>query len=299
MFNSQHDRPAAVRGTAAVLFAAMFMVGIMGAMDPSHAQRGHTPEPGQAPAEAGQDVEHMEIEEKLGEQLSRDIELVAEDGSTITTGELIDKDKPVILNMVYYDCPMICNLILEGLQRGVSDLEWNAGDEYEIVSVSIDPREDHELASERKEGYLEDIDMEGVHDGWHFLTGEEEQVRRLADEVGFNYRWNEQTQEYQHGAALIFLSADGMISRYIHGVDYPELTLRNALYDAADGKIGSTMEQVMLYCYEYDPNTGSYAPAAMNIMTIGAVLSAVLLGLFLGILWLKDRNSKKHNHTAE
>lgn len=249
------------------------------------AQRHSTPESPESP----EDMEEVQVTEKLGDQVSADITLYNEEGEQVQVGDYLNNDKPVLLALVYYECPMLCNLILNGLRDGLEELSWTPGDEFEVLTVSIAPDETPELAKDSKKMYLDDIGRPEAADGWHFMTGEEDQIRRLADEVGFGYKWNESTQEYVHSSSLIFLSDEGVVTRYLHGIDYPELALRNALYDAADGNIGSSLDRVILYCYEYDENSNAYIPVAVNIMKVGGVFTIILLGGFLGILWYRER----------
>ncbi|MEX0680221.1 MAG: SCO family protein [Balneolales bacterium] len=237
------------------------------------------------------DLENVGVTEKLGEYVSGDIKLYNENGEEVALEQYLNNGRPLILAMVYYECPMLCNLILQGLAKGASELSWQPGKEFDILTVSFNPDETPELARSQKEGYLEMLGNPDAKSGWHFMTGEEEQVRRLGDQVGFYYQWNEQNREYVHGSTLIFLSEEGKISRYLHGIDYPELMLRNALYDAADGKIGSSFDRVVLYCYQYDSKSGSYVPVAVNIMKLGGLLTLLLLGTFLGIFYLHERKS--------
>lgn len=196
-----------------------------------------------------------------------------------------------MLAMVYFECPMLCNLILQGMIKGVSELAWSPGREFDILTVSISPEETPELALANKKSYLERLDNPDAAKGMHFLTGTDEEVRRLGDEVGFYYKWNVQTQEYMHGSTLIFLSEEGRISRYLHGIDYPELMLRNALFDAAQGRIGSTMDRIVLFCFQYDSASGTYVPVAVNIMKLGGLATLLILGVFLGFFFLRERSS--------
>ena len=237
-------------------------------------------------------LEDVGVTEKLGEYVSGDIMLYNEHGEEVALDEYLNNGRPLIVAMVYYECPMLCNLILQGMMRGVSELSWQPGREFDILTVSISPTETPELARANKQNYLEELGNPDAADGLHFMTGREEEVRRLGDEVGFYYKWNEQTQEYMHGSTLIFLSEEGHISRYLHGIDYPELMLRNALYDAADGRIGSTIDRVVLYCFQYDSEAGSYVPVAVNIMKLGGLATLLVLGVFLGFFFMRERKSQ-------
>ncbi|MDG5765974.1 SCO family protein [Balneolales bacterium ANBcel1] len=239
------------------------------------------------------ELENVGITEKLGEYISGDITLFNEHGEEVTLDSYLNNGRPIILAMVYYECPMLCNLILQGMMRGVRDLSWQPGEEYDILAVSISPTETPELARESKQIYVEMLNNPEAADGIHFMTGSEAEVRRLGDEVGFYYQWNEQTQEYMHGSALIFLSENGRISRYLNGIDYPELMLRNALSDAADGRIGTALDRVVLYCFQFDASSGSYVPVAVNIMKLGGAATLLLLGLFLGFFYYRERKTHK------
>ncbi len=243
-----------------------------------------------------EELANVGVTEKLGEYVSGDIRLYNEQGEEVVLEQYMNNDRPMMLAMVYFECPMLCNLILQGMMKGVGELAWQPGKEFDILTVSISPAETPELARANKETYLERLGNPDAADGIHFLTGTEEEVRRLGDQVGFYYQWNEQTQEYMHGSTLIFLSENGRISRYLHGIDYPELMLRNALYDAAEGRIGSTIDRIVLYCFQYDSSSGSYVPVAVNIMKLGGVATLLILGIFLGFFFYRERKSGHKEH---
>ena len=240
-------------------------------------------------------LENVGVTEKLGEYVSGDIRLVNEYGEEVLLEQYLNNGRPLMLAMVYFECPMLCNLILQGMMKGVGELAWQPGTQFDILTVSISPTETHELAMANKQMYLERLGNPDAADGIHFLTGTEEEVRRLGDQVGFYYQWNEQTREYMHGSTLIFLSETGRVSRYLHGIDYPELMLRNALFDAAEGRIGSTMDRLVLYCFQFDAASGSYVPVAVNIMKLGGVATLMMLGVFLGFFYLRERKKSQNN----
>jgi len=262
---------------AAIVLSALLVV------TPAHSQHNVPPEA----------LENVGVTEKLGETVSGDIRLVNERGEEVLLEQYLHNGRPLMLAMVYFECPMLCNLILQGMMRGVSELSWQPGKEFDILTVSISPTETPELAMANKQLYLDRLGNPDAADGIHFLTGTEEEVRRLGDQVGFYYQWNEQTQEYMHGSTLIFLSESGRISRYLHGIDYPELMLRNALSDAAEGRIGSAMDRLVLYCFQYDAAAGSYVPVAVNIMKLGGVATLLILGVFLGFFFLRERKASQ------
>ena len=180
-----------------------------------------------------------------------DIQLVNSMGETVTVDELLSSGKPLIFTPIYYECPMLCNLILNGVTYGLRDLQWQIGDRFEVVTFSIDPAETPELARDNKESYLRLLGKPEAADGWHFMTADQQNIDRLTDALGFEFVWSDEAQEFLHGSAIMFVSPNGMITRYLYGIEYTELSLRNALFDAAEGKIGTTLERVMLFCYTF------------------------------------------------
>lgn len=245
-----------------------------------------------------QDIEDVEVTEQLGEQIPLDLTFANAEGDSVTLGELFSDGKPVLLNPVYYECPQLCSMIKEAIFEGVKDLKWSPGDEYNIVTFSFDPSEEPEMAAENKERFLNKLGRKGTEQGWHFLTGNKENIEQLTEAVGFNSRKLE-NGEYAHGAAIIFLSPEGVITRYLYGLKFDEFNMRNALYDAADGNIGSAAEQVLLYCYQYDADSNSYVPVAWKMMQIGGFATALILGIFLGFMWLRHRYSNNEQQIKE
>jgi len=237
-------------------------------------------------------LEAAGITEKLDAQVPLDLEFVDEDSMTVRLGDYFPGDRPVILNMGYYACPMLCGLVLNGLVVGLKDLEWTPGQEFEIVTVSIDPREGPRLANLKKDSYLTQYGRPSARAGWHFLTGEEENLRALADAVGFGYVFNEQRQEWMHAAALFVLTPDGRVSRYLYGVEFDARTLRLSLVEASEGKIGSSVDRFLLFCFHYDSSVGRYGPAARRLMSLAGAVIVAALGLFLIRLWRRDRRGK-------
>lgn len=238
-------------------------------------------------------LEQVGIEEHLGDKIPLDTRFATSEGDTVTIGELMTDGKPVLLNALYYDCPLLCGLILEGVFEVVQELAWTPGRDYTILSFSIDPEEKSPLAAENKEFYLDELNRPEAADGWHFLTGREDQIKRVTEAAGFRYTVDEQTGEYIHPAAIMLLSPDGTITRYLYGIEFSEFDLRNALYEASEGRIGSTMERMVLYCFTYDPYSQSYVPVAINIMKLGGLATLVILGIFLGLFWIKEKRSNQ------
>jgi len=238
-------------------------------------------------------LEEVGIEEHLDAEIPMDLEFRDEVGAVVTLGDFFDGTKPVILTLNYYKCPMLCGLQLNGLLDGLMDLDWTPGQEFELVTVSINPLETPALAAEKKQNYMKRYERPSAAKGWHFLTGREPEIRQLASTLGFGYTYDRETGEYAHAAAIFLATPDGRVARYLYGIEYPAKNLRLGLLEASAGKIGSTIDQIILYCYHYDPSSRRYAPVAMNIMRLGGGATALVLGLTLGGYWLREARRRK------
>ena len=243
-------------------------------------------------------LEDVGVEEHLDAKLPLDVEFVDESGTPVTLGSYFDGDRPVILTLNYYRCPMLCGLQLNGVVEGLTGLDWSIGDQFEMVTVSIDPLETPTLAREKKQNYLKWYDREGAASGWHFLTGRQDDITRLAETVGFRYTYDEASGQYAHAAAIFVSTPDGRVARYLYGIEYPPKQLRLALLEASEGKIGNAIDQLILYCYHYDPSGRSYAPAAMNIMRLGGGATALVLGSSLALFWTRDLRRKRRSRST-
>lgn len=241
----------------------------------------------------------IDVEEHLNEFIPLDLEYTADDGRPVKLKKYFIDDRPVILIMGYYSCPMLCNLIMNGFSEGVRQLAWLPGKEFQIVSVSIDPSETELLASAKKANYIKVIGKPGIDKGWDFLTGPEDRSRALAEAVGFKYYFDEDQDMYAHPAVLVVLTGDGRISRYLYGIEYKERDLRLALVEASEGRIGSTLDKIILYCFHYDPDAGSYVIFAENIMRLGGAITLILLAILLISLWLKERHKRRKASVSE
>ena len=234
----------------------------------------------------------IEIDEKLGGQLPLDVRMANSEGDSVTIRELIEDGKPVLLNPLYYECPMLCGLVVEGVFKAIDEVEWKPGKDYTVISFSIDPLETHEVAARHKQKYLSQLEASKAEGGWYFLTGPQSSISTLAEAVGFNYKEIEDTGEYAHTASVMFVSPLGVVTRYLYGIQFNEFDVRSALYEAADGKIGDTVTKVLMYCYQYDPDSGSYVPVAQNIMKVGGILTLLFLGLLLIPFWIREKRKK-------
>jgi protein SCO1/2 len=244
-------------------------------------------------------LKEIGVDEKLGDSIPLDLVFTNSYGDDITLSELFESDKPVLLNPLYYDCPVLCSVVLDGVFGAVKQLAWSPGNDYTIISFSIDPEEGPELASSSKEFYLNQFNRESAADGWHFLTGSQESIEQLTEAIGFRYKYEEETGEYIHMASIMMLSPDGKITRYLYGANFREFDIRNALFEAADGTIGNSLDKVLMYCFTYDPSSQSYVPVAMNIMKLGGLATLIILGIFLSVFWRRERNKKNSTPTTK
>ena len=235
------------------------------------------------------------ITEHLDQRLPLDTPLIDESGAAVRLGDFFGDDQPVLLSFVYYRCPMLCSLVLDGMTESLRELEWTPGENFKVVNVSFDPTDTPEVARAKKASYLEAYDRPAAEGGWHFLTGSEPDVRTLADAVGFGYRFLPAENEFSHAAALFVITPDGRVSRYLYGIRHHPRTVRLSLVEAAAGRIGTAVDKFLLYCYRYDAEQGSYAPVAMRIMQVGAGLCAVVLGTVLGGFWFLESRRRKRS----
>lgn len=234
------------------------------------------------------DLTGVGIVERPGAALPLDLAFVDEAGEEVALGDYFGKGRPVLLTLAYSRCPMLCTLVLDGLAEALSEVSLIPGRDYELVTVSIDPLEPPALARQKKERYVEALARPEAHGAWHFLTGREQAIRRLAESVGFGYRYLPDRDEYAHPAAAFLATADGRLSRTLYGVRFDPRTVRLALVEAGEGKVGSAVDRILLYCYHYDAASGRYAPAALRAMRAGGAATVLLLGALLGALWLKE-----------
>jgi protein SCO1/2 len=224
------------------------------------------------------------FDQKLNAQVPLDLTFRDEAGAPVKLSELIH-DKPVILNLVYLRCPMLCTEVLNGLLGAIKNVKFNVGDEYEVLTVSFDSRETPELAAAKKKHYLAQYGRAGAEKGWRFLTGEEAPIKALADAVGFRYVYDEKTDQFAHASGLVMLTPEGKVSHYFFGVFFSPAELRMAMVEASQHKIGSPVDAIMLFCFHYDPVAGKYTAAIMNMIRAGGVLTLAALGLFVAGIW--------------
>jgi len=243
------------------------------------------------------ELQGIDVVEHAGDTIPLNLAFTDDQGKSVSLNDYFHKGKPVILTLSYTNCPMLCTVLLNGLTNGVRELEWRPGAEYQMVNVSIDPLETVELTLQRKKRYLESVGPMQSNGGWAFLVGSEENINTLADAVGFKYYYDEDKKMYAHPAVVFLLTEDGVISRYLYGIQYTPQDLKLSLLEASEGKIGTTIDRIILYCYHYDPEAGGYVVLAGNIMRLGGLVTLVLLAVFLGTYWARE-HVRGHSHGA-
>jgi len=234
------------------------------------------------------------LTQNLGETIPLDIVFKNEVGELVPLSTYFGSDKPIVLNFVYHNCPMLCSVVLESLTETLKLIPWIPGTEYEVLSISFSSVETPEMAAATKSRIMLKLNKPDAEEGWHFLTGSAESIASLTEAVGFEFKWVESTQEFAHPSALIFLSDSGIITRYINGINYPSADVRQAIVEASDGKVGSALDQVLLFCYRYDPDSNSYVLHATNLMRLGGLFTLVVIGFGLLIFWRRERSRQKN-----
>jgi protein SCO1/2 len=227
----------------------------------------------------GSQLSQIRFDQKLGSQISLTLAFRDETGKTVTLGDYFGQ-KPVVLVLGYYQCPMLCTLTFNGMVESMEDMKWSIGKEFDVVHVSINPKETSALAAAKKQAYLKRYGRENAAAGWHFLTGDEPNIRKLADEVGFQYAYDSSVQQYAHPAGLVIVTPEGKVAKYLFGVTFSPTELYAGLQSASEHKVGSPIERLVLLCFHYSPIQGKYGPLIMSTVR---VLGAVTL---LGIAWL-------------
>ncbi|ARA93523.1 electron transporter SenC [Rhodothermaceae bacterium RA] len=260
-----------------VMVAAVLLAGLSGGQ--ALAQRS-----GQLPPE----LADIGVEERLGETIPMDLTFVDEAGQEVTLGAYFGRQKPVLMTLVYHDCPMLCSLILDFTTEALRELDWTPGEAFEMVTVSFNAIETPALARKQKERYLDKLGRPAAAQGWHFLTGDEAAIHALTEAVGFRYRWDEASQQFAHPAVLIFVSPDGRITRYLNGLSVPARDVRMALVEASNGEVGTLVDQFFQYCFQYDPEANTYVAHAQNLMRLGGGLAVLIFGLVLVMFWRRE-----------
>ena len=232
-------------------------------------------------------LENVGIEQHLNAQVPPDLIFGDDTGKTVKLGDYFGR-KPLILNLVYYNCTMLCGEALAGLASAMRLVKFDVGNEFDVITVSFDPRETPEMAAAKKKDYVDRYGRANAAAGWHFLTGQPDSINALTKAVGFQYQYDPKSNQYAHATAIMVLTPQGRISRYFYGVDFPPKDLRMGLVEASQGKIGNAVDAVLLYCYHYNPETGKYGAMVANILRLAGAATILILGILLFILWRLD-----------
>lgn len=253
--------------------------------------------------EPGQDVatglpkalKTVGIDQKLGESLPFDAVFTDENGKQVKIGDYFNQKRPVILALVYYECPMLCNQVLNGLTGTLKGVSLEPGKDFDVVAISFDANESgrSDLAQNKKASYMERYGRAGTETGWHFLTGDQSEIDKVTQAVGFTYEWDESSKQFAHASGVMIVNPDGRLSRYFYGIDYAPRDVKLSLIESAENKVGSVTDQLLLYCFHYDPSTGKYGFAILNVMRAMAVATLIGMGAMGLVFWRRNKNRKK------
>ena len=237
-------------------------------------------------------LQDVTFKQRLNEKLPLDATFTDENGRAVKLGDYFGQ-KPVVLAFVYFECPMLCTQVLNGLTGALETLSLNAGTDFDVIALSFDPRETPKLAKAKKIAYMGRYGRPGTEQGWHFLTGSQEQIARVTDAVGFRYTYDEALGQFAHGALVTVLTPDARVSRYLYGIDYGGRDLRFALVEASDGKVGTPVDRALLYCYHWDPTTGRYGFVVMNVLRGAGILTVLGFGTFIVMSLRRERRAAR------
>ncbi len=238
-------------------------------------------------------LQNVGIEQHLDEQIPPDLTFRDETGKSVRLGDYFGK-KPAILNLVYYQCPMLCGEVLSGLESALRVLKFDVGKEFDVLTVSFDPRETPDMATKKKAEFLKRYGRPGAADGWHFLTGPQESIDALTKAAGFQYQYDPKTGQFAHSTAIMVLTPEGKIAQYYYGVEYAPKDLRLGLIQASENKIGNLADQVLLYCYHYDPTTGKYGAIIARVLQLSGLATVLLIGVLMTVLIRHGRGTDGH-----
>jgi len=265
----------------AILLALGSLVGPGGGV--ARAERDNTPK----------ELKHIGVDERLDAQLPRDAIFRDETGAMVHLGNYFTGERPALFILAYHSCPVLCSMVQNATATAMKEIPWTTGKEYDLIVVSIDPRDTPETASHKRAGILGAYGRPGAERGVHYLVGEKPQIDKVANAAGFKYEYDERQGQYAHPAVLMFTKPNGQMARYLYGLEYDAKDVRIGLLEAAEGHSVSTIEKIVLYCYHYDPQDGKYTLMATRVMQISGLITVVALGTFLGLMWARERRRKK------
>lgn len=249
-----------------------------------------------APIPAGEKAKELEgvgIAERVGTQLDLNWTFKNELGESVRLGQFFDGKTPIIFSPVYYSCPGLCNFHLNGLVEGLKNLDWSVGQNFKVIAMSFDSRENSDLAAAKKASYMKIYDRPGTEAGFSFLTADEETVKAVTSAIGFNYKWNEEQKEWAHASAAVVVSPEGKINRYLPGIIFEAKDIRLAINEATAGKAGGLVDRLVLYCFQYNPHQSKYTLYAFNIMKLAGALMVLILIIWLVPVWIRNRRSQQ------
>jgi protein SCO1/2 len=235
------------------------------------------------------------IEQRLGEQIPLETVLKDEDGRIVKLGEYFKEGRPVVLALIYYECPMLCNQVLNGLTGTLKGISFDAGKEFDVVAISFDARENDkpQLALNKKASYMERYSRPGTEKGWHFLTGDQAAIDAVTKSVGFSYEWDEKSKQFAHASGIMVVTPEGRMSRYFYGIDYSPRDVKLGIIESAENKVGSATDTLLLYCYHYDPSTGKYGFAILGAMRLAAIATLLGMGAMGLIFWRRNKSRRQ------
>ena len=234
--------------------------------------------------------------QRLNQKLPLEATFRDETGRSVALGDYFG-DKPVLLAFVYYQCPMLCSQTMNGISSALKVVPFTAGEDFEVVLISFDPRDTPEAANAKKRAHLQHWSVQDTADGWHFLTGDEATIRQVASAAGFTYKWDEPSGQFAHVSGILTATPDGRLSRYFYGVEYSPKELRMALVESGEGKVGSVVEELLLYCFQYDPTSGRYGVVVMNLVRLGGIVTLALVAGFVFVM--RRREPRAPRNAAE
>ncbi len=240
-------------------------------------------------------LQKVGIEQRLGEQLPLNAEFKDEEGRSVKLAEYFNGGRPAILALVYYECPMLCNQILNGLTGSLKGISLDAGKDFDVIAISFDARENDKagLAKNKKAAYLERYGRPGSDGGWHFLTGEQAAIDEVTAAAGFTYRWDDASNQFAHASAIMIVTPDGKLSRYFYGIDYAPRDVKLSLVDSSENKVGSVTDQLLLYCYHYDPATGKYGLQILRVLRLAAIATLLGMGAMGIFFWRRSKAARE------
>jgi protein SCO1/2 len=244
-----------------------------------------------APQTVPAELKSVGIDEHINQPIGLDLTFLDENGRPVALKQFFRKGRPVLLDLVYYECPMLCTVILNGQSEALKNIPWTAGNQFDVVTISFNPADTPELARQKRAMYLANYGRPSAD--WHFLVDNGGNVKKLADQLGFHYRYDDRTKQFAHAAAIMFLTPGGRISRYLYGVKFNPRDVRLALAEASESKFAFSPERILLYCFHYDPQAKGYVLFATNVMKAGGVLTVLVLSIVLFFFWRRERRTRR------